>query len=122
MQPTEHLDDCPFCGDDAGIYYSVSSASYHGYCNHCGATGPIADSREEAANRWNHPKAVLDNAASALTLLDENRALKVELIRLKMALERFAKLDLNTPNFSNIGWDILNARAVLRGNQHDYED
>lgn len=35
--------------------------------------------------------------------------------RLRDALERFAKLDLTSPIYDAIAWDILNARAALKG-------
>ena len=37
--------------------------------------------------------------------------------RLRDALERFAKLDLTSPIGDAIAWDILHARAVLKGGE-----
>jgi Lar family restriction alleviation protein len=85
-QPARLIDDCPFCGDRAGIVYSKSVEAYRAYCFSCGARGPFANSREEAANKWNHPKAVMDNAASAMTLLDEVRDLTVQVAQLRFDL------------------------------------
>jgi Lar family restriction alleviation protein len=85
-QPARLIDDCPFCGDRAGIIYSKSVEAYRAYCFSCGARGPFANSREEAANKWNHPKAVMDNAASAMTLLDEVRDLTVQVAQLRFDL------------------------------------
>ncbi len=55
---------------------------------------------------------LLDYADAVTAERDEARA---EVERLKNALQRFANIDMTGPVFDSIAWDILNARAVLRG-------
>lgn len=52
----EALLPCPFCGStniDAGRGEGPTMYSYSAYCLDCLAEGPLADTLEEAKEKWN---------------------------------------------------------------------
>ena len=51
----EQVKNCPFCkSEDVGSSkVQAGSNSYHVCCFECGASGPVANSREEAVKLWN---------------------------------------------------------------------
>ena len=52
-----HLQHCPFCGFDDPVIDRIgrgyTGTAFWAQCDHCGAEGPVANTREEAAKRWN---------------------------------------------------------------------
>ena len=58
-------------------------------------------------------KQIAENAKN----LQRAEAAEADNKRLRDALERFAKLDLTSPIGDAIAWDILHARAVLKGGE-----
>lgn len=65
------------------------------------------------AGQWEIAKRLL------LDMADEIERAKADNARLREALERFAKIDMTGPFGDSIGWDILNARAALKGGKND---
>ena len=57
--PAVDFNHCPFCGTaDCHSARPQNSPAYRVLCNHCGATGPYADSKYAAHMGWNkrtHP-------------------------------------------------------------------
>jgi predicted RNA-binding Zn-ribbon protein involved in translation (DUF1610 family) len=45
---------CPFCGEVADLRAMLDQ--WYAECVNCGAAGPIADTPEVAATRWNEAK------------------------------------------------------------------
>lgn len=45
---------CPFCKSDVvKLSQKVIEQHYYILCRKCGATGPLAQTREEASKKWN---------------------------------------------------------------------
>nr|AHF24042.1 predicted protein [uncultured bacterium Contig643] len=74
------LKSCPFCGRDEA-YYSGMAANYRYIeCSGCGASGPAAETDEEAAALWNDravpeipkPHGKLVDADDLIKMIDVN--------------------------------------------------
>ena len=51
--PENDLNPCPFCCGRA--YHSLCKEYRHAYaCHACGIFGPVGNTREEAAEKWNN--------------------------------------------------------------------
>lgn len=74
------------------------------------------DRAERAEARANGLDEVNEMYKTMLRSKDKKlTALETKIVKLQEALERFAKIDLDSPIGDDIAWNILNARAALKG-------
>ncbi len=63
--PETKLRPCPFCGKPAGMVisrqFNGNEIAHRVWCPACGAGGPIADSPQEAVEKWNGVDAPAPN-------------------------------------------------------------